>query len=286
VPVTMDCLAAAHRNIETRSSILVRRKDKISLAERSSSRYLTALILLLALILPLQLYVWTCTNLSKKIDDLNSPSRMKFLQLSDDNQKLAAATSGRDSNLWTLDERQRAEKITADAESLQSDMKRILYELSILGRTSMFFIGKSEQIGLAGPPVGDQWWQHYDAANALSNQAQVEILKVQEKASLIVGIVASFILPILFGTLGAVAYVIRTISDQIKTTTFASNAPVRNLTRAALGALAGVVVGLFSGLSSQLSLSPLAVAFLAGYGVEALFSMFDGIIGRFRQVKS
>jgi hypothetical protein len=34
--------------------------------------------------------------------------------------------------------------------------------------------------------------------------------------------------------------------------------------------------------SSQLALSPLALAFLAGYGVEALFAMFDGFIAKFK----
>jgi hypothetical protein len=52
--------------------------------------------------------------------------------------------------------------------------------------------------------------------------------------------------------------------------------------RTALGAMAGLVVGLFSDLSTKLSLPPLAVAFLAGYGVEALFSMFDGFIAKFK----
>jgi uncharacterized protein YqgC (DUF456 family) len=56
--------------------------------------------------------------------------------------------------------------------------------------------------------------------------------------------------------------------------------------RAALGGMVGLVVGLFGDLSTKLSLSPLAVAFLAGYGVEAVFSMFDGIIEKFKQVKT
>jgi uncharacterized membrane protein len=85
--------------------------------------------------------------------------------------------------------------------------------------------------------------------------------------------------------IGAVAFVIRTISDQIKTTTFSQNSPSRHLMRVALGALAGMVVGLFNGLSGQLNLSPLAVAFLAGYGVEAMFSVIDGVIEKFRQSK-
>lgn len=53
--------------------------------------------------------------------------------------------------------------------------------------------------------------------------------------------------------------------------------------RVMLGGLMGVVIGLFNELSSQVSLSPLAIAFLAGYGVEGFFSLFDDLIGRVRQ---
>ena len=110
--------------------------------------------------------------------------------------------------------------------------------------------------------------------------------KVQQKANLIMGILGSYILPILFGVVGTAAFVIRAISEQIKDTTFAQNTPIRHLMRVALGGLAGIVVGLFTGLTGQLSLQPLAIAFLAGYGVEAFFSMFDDIIQRFRQAKA
>ena len=91
-------------------------------------------------------------------------------------------------------------------------------------------------------------------------------------------------LPILLGVIGAVAYIIRSISDQIRTATFSSTSPIRHIMRVALGALAGIVVGLFGELSNQLSLSPLAIAFLAGYGAEAVFSMFDGLIQKIRQM--
>ena len=52
--------------------------------------------------------------------------------------------------------------------------------------------------------------------------------------------------------------------------------------RVALGALAGIPVGLFAEHSNQFSLSPLAIAFLAGYGAEAVLSMFDGLIQKIR----
>jgi hypothetical protein len=52
--------------------------------------------------------------------------------------------------------------------------------------------------------------------------------------------------------------------------------------RVTLGALAGVFVGFFTNISSQIPLSPLPLALLAGYGVEALFAMFDGFITKFK----
>src|SRR6185437_11945696 len=103
------------------------------------------------------------------------------------------------------------------------------------------------------------------------------------KASLLGAILLQFVLPILFGTIGALAYVLRNTSDQIKSCTFSSTAPIRNWVRLMLGALMGLVIGLFNGLSTNVSLPPLALAFLAGYGVEAVFSVFDGLIGQMKK---
>jgi hypothetical protein len=72
-PVTLECLAAGHPSIDRCTFRLTScEPTKISIAERSSKRYFAVLIGLLAVILPIQLYVWTCTNLSKKIDDLRA----------------------------------------------------------------------------------------------------------------------------------------------------------------------------------------------------------------------
>jgi|SRR6516162_58406 hypothetical protein len=95
------------------------------------------------------------------------------------------------------------------------------------------------------------------------------ISEAKERADLVVGALLSFVLPVLFGGIGALAYVIRTISDQIRTTTFLSSSPIQHFMRVMLGALMGMVIGLFNQLSRQISLPPLAFAFLAGYGVEA-----------------
>jgi hypothetical protein len=144
--------------------------------------------------------------------------------------------------------------------------------------------GEGESIPASQPGARPAPRELFEDASVRLADVRLLATKVQEKASLIVGTLASFVLPLMFGTIGALAYVIRTLSDQIKRSTFAQSSPIRHQMRVALGALAGVVIGLFNtGLSTQINLSPLALAFLAGYGVEAVFSLFDTLVDKFKQ---
>ena len=295
LPVTMDGIAAASRTIQPRKWIRFgRTKDKISLAERSSGRYLFVLFtLLLLFIVPIQLYVWSCTILSKKIDDLFAANHELSSRLGESYRKLLTADQ------LTPDQQKAAEQVRVDAASINADVDRMMQQVYFLETISTlnhmyrnYFAtetGKQDAENIILPEAVNKLWQEaYENAKARLSDVRVTLVKVQERATLAVGILVSFILPILFGAIGAVAYVIRTISDQIKTTTFSQSSPIRHIMRVALGALAGVVVGLFGGIASQLnqiSLPPLAVAFLAGYGVEAVFSIFDGLVDKFRQGK-
>jgi hypothetical protein len=276
-PATMDCLAAAQPNIEPPRWLRFLGLGKKSIAERSSSRYLFALLVLLVVIQPIQLYVWTCTNLSKKIDDLLAAERAKYTTLVQDFNKLDVETRNTPAESWSEDQRARASKIITDSISIQDDIDRINAEASLLGRVSL---GLHDGSPSPRKPV-TQWYEYYGGVVDQFSKTQLRVVEIQEKANLIVGVIGAYILAILFGTIGAVAYIIRTISEQIRTT-FSTSSPIRHIMRAALGATAGLVVGLFSDLSSKFSLQPLAVAFLAGYGVEALFSMFDGFIAKFK----
>ena len=87
-------------------------------------------------------------------------------------------------------------------------------------------------------------------------------------------------LPILLGALGACAHVTRSISDQIKDTTFSNTSLIRHRVRVALGALAGAVVGL-GWIAGPPSLSPLAWAFVAGYAIEPIFAAIDSVAEKF-----
>ena len=88
--------------------------------------------------------------------------------------------------------------------------------------------------------------------------------------------------PLLLGAIGACTYVLRLMSQQIADTTFSSTSPIRHFVRVALGALAGVAIGL-GGFAPENGLSAAALAFLAGYAVEPVFATLDAFAAKFRQ---
>ncbi|HEY0916393.1 MAG TPA: YtxH domain-containing protein, partial [Solimonas sp.] len=86
----------------------------------------------------------------------------------------------------------------------------------------------------------------------------------------------SWILPLLYGSLGAVVFLMRN-THNVRTPFLDSS---DTLFRIAVGAIAGIVVGWFfspdSGSSiREMSVAPLGVAFLAGFSIEALFGLLD-----------
>ncbi len=96
---------------------------------------------------------------------------------------------------------------------------------------------------------------------------------------------SSYVLPLLYGLLGACAHILRMLTRQIREVTFSPTSVIRFRLRWPLGMLAGIAVGWFFGpeqLPSELSaLQPLALAFLAGYSVELLFTGMDNLIDAF-----
>ncbi len=282
-PVTMDCLAAAHRNVPVRSWIRFwRRGQSFSIAERTSSRYVILLFVLLAVVTPLQFDVWVLTNLSRKLDAMVADLAVGAAQVSAEKVQLPALPQDHPAS---DDQLRLVTRLNEDANQLRAKASSTLVAANQLAWVvSPTWTGTpaSASARTASPGAGPELLPPEQAMNMV-DEATATALRATGNANLLSAIILSFLLPILFGAIGAVAYVIRTISDQIRSTTFSSSSPIRHLMRVMLGALMGVVIGLFSGLSSQLSLPPLALAFLAGYGVEAVFSMFDGLVERFRQ---
>ncbi|MBB6251594.1 hypothetical protein [Nitrospirillum iridis] len=100
-----------------------------------------------------------------------------------------------------------------------------------------------------------------------------------------------YVLPALFGLLGACAYIARVLTDAVVNASFMPQLGFRMVLRRALGLTLGLSTGLFyksvvatiePTASAQISL--LGAAFLAGYSVEAVFTMFDAAVDKLREV--
>ena len=113
-------------------------------------------------------------------------------------------------------------------------------------------------------------------------QLGVEDALVNSKSTL--AILSQYVLPLLYGLLGALAYILRTLSKEIQDVTFTRGSEIRYSLRWPLGMLGGVTVGLFfdpADLSGFAVITPLGLAFLAGYGVELLFTGLDRFVSAF-----
>lgn len=95
----------------------------------------------------------------------------------------------------------------------------------------------------------------------------------------------SFILPLLYGILGALLFILRKYKSSLKT---GSSLNATNyLIRIVMGGLAGLAIGWFVSIDGSDTpfkignLSPLALSFLAGYGVEILFTGLDSLVSKF-----
>jgi hypothetical protein len=115
-------------------------------------------------------------------------------------------------------------------------------------------------------------------------QACMDISR-ESTAKVVLSILQRYILPLLYGLLGASVYILRTLSSQIRARTYTEASNIDFRIRLYLGTLGGMVSAWFinpevaGGLVK--TLSPFAIAFLAGYSIELLFAMMDKIISAF-----
>jgi hypothetical protein len=104
-----------------------------------------------------------------------------------------------------------------------------------------------------------------------------------------VGVLGNYILPVLYGTLGAMGSMLRQFNRRLAERLLTPRDRRAAHIRVMLGIMTGACIGLFFNSSAgpaqatglggaAVTLSASAVAFLAGYGVEAVFRTLDGLI--------
>lgn len=279
-PATVDTLTTNFIAVPPpRWAFWVRNPKPITLSRRTAQRYLILLMVLLALSVVLGFVVSTATRLHKESQSLSQEADKLKEQMSE--QLATLERQGVEDFAAARSEEQRlaVARLTGLLSQQRYLLDQTLQKNAMMSRLLVFGAYSGvEPVSLQAPrSVGEvrsairayESERRAVAANSLSAQVLMDI-------------VATTVLPIVLGLMGACAYVVRLISEQIKDTTFSASSPIRHFVRVALGGLAGVVVG-FGGLVTEVGLSSSALAFLAGYAVEPVFSTFDGIAEKFRR---
>lgn len=180
-------------------------------------------------------------------------------------------------NRVLVENRRSTEALEANAEALQANFI-LLDDWSGVWRT------------LFGADPGTvSWWDSEEEIQAKKQRVEVEkALSSQialSSAHSTLKSMSSYILPLLYGLLGACAYILRSLAREINEVTFTDSSHIHYWLRLPLGMLSGIAVGWFftpDNLPSALqTIQPLALAFLAGYSVELLFTGLDRLISAF-----
>ena len=111
-------------------------------------------------------------------------------------------------------------------------------------------------------------------------------IKLKNELELNLIALSAYILPLLYGALGAFAFILRKLSDPVTKLTYAHDVRITYWMRLNVGALAGLAVGWFingnsPGLTGFAGLSPLALAFVAGYAFDPFFNALDKVAATF-----
>lgn len=239
----------------------------------------------------------TISDLEKQLADLNKQAADTHLQIDGINNQLSALSSD-------------AITVKSDLEKQKAELEQQLTQLAankalIEGQIQNFLSQRQNLIAQQVSPeqIVNQWNQAKERLNqeqeqltqnqqALSRQEQADNNREKARQAQLAGkfvldILQGYLLPLLYGMLGAATYVIRDLSKQIKEVTYSEGTGVQHLSRISLGALAGIMVGWFSFLINTStflgSVSPLAIAFLVGYNIELFFSLMDIAINRIKR---
>ncbi|NQZ57304.1 MAG: hypothetical protein HRT88_07520 [Lentisphaeraceae bacterium] len=99
-------------------------------------------------------------------------------------------------------------------------------------------------------------------------------------ADFVIDLMSKYILPMLYGLLGAVTFILRTLTRHIKEHTYHKGLPSEFSIRLTLGCISGIASGLILQSDQELNnlgLSTLGLCFLIGYSIEVLFSNLDAL---------
>lgn len=148
-------------------------------------------------------------------------------------------------------------------------------------RRMLTFVDENQKALLLKRIAEDQREQQRLQTTLDEEKSEYERVLSKLPAEFVLEVLQSYILPLLYGLLGASIYVLRSMTEKIDALTYTGSVDVEYGLRLALGALGALGIGWFlmpENISALQSLSPWAISFLTGYNIELLFSVMDNVI--------
>ena len=281
-PVSVDSIRASSEPVSIPNSFLSKIfKKKRSLVRRSVKWYTGFALIAMIFMILLQVYSIIGTDLLSKVTYGNKD----MLEMEEKMNALILITSANPEDKTAGNEK---DKLEFELSEKDNEVKS---ELKLLDDWLKFSFNiwdeeetekPEEDAVVEGPPFDGppQFDSPIDGSDGLK-----ENVVIKQQAKSLLTILNQYILPLLYGLFGGFAFVLRSISAETRNMTFTQASNIKFGLRIHLGALAGLVVGFlwgdFDAKSAGIisSLSPLAVAFLAGYSVDFLFKTLDSLIG-------
>ena len=280
-PVSIDSIKASEEakiKVPNWFQRFLRKKYKRSIVHHAVLRYSSLAIFIMILLLLLQIYSLIGSLLLDSIEKGNLGMKNEEIRLSE----LILITENNAENRSAILEKTNIEiNIEKNTKEINSSIELLQTWMRI---ADFVFTDEAKKMENKIEPK----LLEADADinfDAISQEFVIDknIMAIQEAKSLI-QILTLYILPLLYGLLGGLAFVLRSISVETKSVTYTKSSNLKYGLRIHLGALAGLAIGLFWGdiekqnLNFIESVSTAFVAFLAGYSVEFVFRLVDQLI--------
>lgn len=278
-PVSIDSLRASQETEIKQPNFIqkiLKQKRRTTIAHKSVRFYTLFAIISMILLLIIQIYFSIGTIRINSIESSNK----RLEEIEDRLGELMLLIDSENSNKSAELEREKLEN-----ELFKIDQEKFtnikLLEGWVAIAKKIIILENNEEGELAEKEANTNF-----AMQVMDNS--IETIQEAQNYVLMIGF---YILPLFFGLLGAITYVLRDLVVQIKNLMFSKETNINYTLRIILGTLAGLAIGLLWGDIKQQeqftffeSLGPLAAAFLAGLLVEYVFSgiekWFSGLINK------
>lgn len=178
--------------------------------------------------------------------------------------------------------------VSKEAYNVETDYSRALeqrerFRLDIINVQNRIVVYHRSLERWSAPSLWFQRLAPTQSVNWSTFPAETLTRKIQSES--LCKMLQTFFLPLLYGWLGALTYVLRQLIVEMRDRTFSAEAKGAFTLRVMLGVIAGLAIGWFAQPTGSegfvKTAAPFALSFVAGYGVEVLYSAMDRIVTAF-----